>query len=236
MVEANSCPSLCSRGQPSLPAPGAHGGASLAAAADSEAAVTRPGLEPDTMTGEPCASRDPTERPPAPRGGGGAWASCPSHRAPTGARAQVPPGQFGEESPGCREPWAGCFRRGFCPHWQPVYLGTPSGAPSTGGQQGRAAIPAQMGRGIQKAGAWGRSWLPRGEPGGGAPGQRPACAVGASAPGREGQLRSESRPFRPGYRRPPGTRPCCSRRACGPESQEAGGEIGKLLIELHFLK
>lgn len=104
------------------------------------------------------------------------------------------------------------------------------------GQQGRAAIPAQMGRGIQKAGVWGRSWLPRGEPGGGAPGQRPACAVGASAPGREGQLRSESRPFRPGYRRPPGTRPCCSRRACGPESQEAGGEIGKLLIELHFLK
>ena len=98
MVEANSCPSLCSRGQPTLPAPGAHGGASLAGAADSEAAVTRPGLELDTMTGEPRASRDPTERPPAPRGGGGAWASCPSHRAPTVARAQVPPGQLGRVS------------------------------------------------------------------------------------------------------------------------------------------
>lgn len=219
MVEANSCPSLCSRGQPTLPAPGAHGGASLAGAADSEAAVTRPGLELDTMTGEPRASRDPTERPPAPPG----WrwglgllplaqsthcGPCPGAAWPVGKSLQA------AENPGPAASGEASVHTGSLSICE-----RPAGLRAQGarGQQGRATIPAQKGGGIRKAGAWGRSWLPRGEPGGGAPGQRPVCAVGTSAPGPErADSGARAAPSWPGYRRPPETRPHCRRRARGP--------------------
>lgn len=221
---------------PTLPAPGAHGGTSLARLLI-QAAVTRPGLELDTMTGEPRGVQRPYRTSTSPRGSRGrALGLLPSHRAPTVARAQVPPGQLGRVSPG-REPWASCFRRGFCHTGNLSICERPADSEHRGleGGQGHYSCPEGAG-GIRKAGAWGRSWLPRREAGR-SPGPAscdPEWELLRSR-ARRGPTRERGRPSWPGYRRPPETRPHCRRRARGPES---GGRRRdwKTSSRLHFLK
>ena len=97
--------------------------------------------------------------------------------------------------------------------------------PKRGGLEGTRAgplfLPRRMGASRRQVrGA--EAGCPGGSSGEGAPGQHPVCAVGSSAPGpKRADSGARTAPSRPGYRRPPETRPHCRRRACGP--QESGG-------------
>ena len=131
----------------------------------------------------------------------GPWASCsppPEHPlfpVPTSCPA-------GEASvlPSCRDPWAGCSRRGFRPHWRPCLSGeTQTGTLRIGGQRaaghGPCSCPEELGL------LEGRCWVPRGEIGGGSPEPAP-CAARPSARGpRRASLGAGITPSQPGDRR-----------------------------------